>query len=75
MTQFTKKSIHLRVVDARVDDVEPEGLKEQRAHAVEEDEDGHEEHEHLCREFREFEIDLQRTFHRVSRLLLHLGLV
>ena len=41
------------MVDARVDDVEPEGLEEQRADSVEEDKDGHEEHEHLCREFRD----------------------
>ena len=39
--------MYLRVVYARVDDVEPDWLEEQRADAVEEDEDGHEEHEHL----------------------------
>ena len=38
------------MVDARVDDVEPEWLEEEGADAVEEDEDGHEEHEHLERE-------------------------
>ena len=39
--------MYLWVVYARVDDVEPDWLEEQRADAVEEDEDGHEKHEHL----------------------------
>ena len=65
------------MVDARVDDVEPEGLEEQRADSVEEDEDGHEEHEHLCSLdiWLDLVIDFLRTFYRVSHLLLHLGMV